>query len=1414
MRRREHIFISETINTVSQDPKLYSVELERSFQELREKAEQYALIPPKTDKFPAVDIELKGEIIPMVIDTGAYISIVSSTLAESFPCRLGDIVNLRTVKGDQISNDGVAIITFKLGNFYISYPFVIVLNTPTTIQVGWDFIEKMRVTVCGERRFVYSPLFGEIPISSRPRNLIKRMKWDSIVKLTPAQSGDEEEQEQSTSQPSNQETKASTADEPIYATIRQVKESAPNWDLRISEKINLPPRSKTFVPITTVGLEIDRKAVILPSRRLFRRNGLLVPNMLISTKTRYIPVINPGFTRKYLCKTTRLGKLSSYVEDEDIMAFNTEPRPQSSDEEVSIRNVSEMTPEEAAIREKHKTIFKIGEIPDELKNRLYDVLYRHDKLFAWKGNERGNVTRVKFHVECGSCLPTKMRPNFPRSPKESAVIEEKVTELLERGIIQRSHSAYDTYPFLIKQTTNDGQVKWRMVINYVALNLTVKPLSYPLPRIDQLLEKIRGKRYLSNLDLKDAFHLIPLDESSKEKTAFSCDSGLYEYTHLPFGLKTSPSFFSQLMDTILKSIDVEDQSIISAYIDDVIICSSDPEIHLKQIDSVLEKLLDWGLRVSPNKCNFFFKKLVILGLNTDASGVEISERHLEAVKSLPAPTTKKLCERRLGFLGYFRRFVPGFAELSKPLEELTKDDVPFIWTEVHENAFQELKKRLLESARLNHFLPNQEAILECDGSLEGVGAILLQTRPEGSEVPIAFASRKLTKSERNYQITAIEALAIVHGLKKFRHICFGERIHIRTDHRPLMYIIRNTKGDERLPSNLLRMLLFIRSWDIASITYRKGKEMQGADTLSRDPCDEPTFEDLDMEEFKMFKVRSVTPGSSTRKDEETSQDDKTETLISFHTDTLREEQYKDPALCELKSILTSGSRDQIGPKVRHHVIFEDVLYYKRPDMPRFVPVLPSHLRKEILEEAHDSKWSCHSGRQKTYRLISDRYYWHKMRKDITYYVRSCEKCQKMKASRRKPIGLFSFNEIPEIPGRCFQIDILGPLNRSAKNNKYIITAICTFSKYVIMGAVSEATAEKVANFITEKICLVFGVPVSIKTDMGTHFTAEMIKHLTTVLGIRHILGTPYHPEGQGMVEKSHDTINTKLRMLVSSHCRDWDRHLNFLAFSINSQYSESTHYSPHFLVYGSEPLFPSQLQYDSQKYGYVTEVESRFAVARDLAQQSLLNNQFSCEKKTNKNRRHEAFKPGDKVLILRFGRKKNIPSKLMCVYVGPLVILKRCDNIPTNYLVEHLSKKNKQRYWIHSSKLIRFVERDKDFLKTNESVIRMHDDIEDDGSQGHEQPAQSSPQMPILEEESENIYDDIDEDDACQNNSQNMPSLSPEEDMDVDGRIDFNRRSRKTKSVSFRDPPVAEVSDLEDFEPTHSYNLRERIHRN
>ena len=336
--------------------------------------------------------------------------------------------------------------------------------------------------------------------------------------------------------------------------------------------------------------------------------------------------------------------------------------------------------------------------------------------------------------------------------------------------MQSSDSSYNSPLWIVpKKPDAQGNRRWRMVIDYRALNEKTIGDAYPLPNITDILDQLGGAKYFSVLDLASGFHKIPMDSESRAKTAFSTPYSHLEFTRMPFGLKNAPATFQKLMDRVLSGL----QGIeLFVYMDDIVIYGKSLEDHASKLRALLGRLKQAGLALQREKCHFLKKDIAYLGHIISEDGEKTDPKKIEAVKNFPIPRRRKNIKQFLGLVGYYRRFIPQFAKIAKPLNFLLKGGIPFKWTKTQQAAFSTLRDISSSEPLLQYPDFTKQFIVTTDASNYALGAVLSQDEI-GQDLPIAYASRTLNDAEVKYFTTEKELLTIVFAVQHFRTYLYG-----------------------------------------------------------------------------------------------------------------------------------------------------------------------------------------------------------------------------------------------------------------------------------------------------------------------------------------------------------------------------------------------------------------------------------------------------------------------------------------------------------------------------------------------------------------------------------------------------------------------------------------------------------------
>ncbi|GFY34777.1 retrovirus-related Pol polyprotein from transposon 17.6 [Trichonephila clavipes] len=485
------------------------------------------------------------------------------------------------------------------------------------------------------------------------------------------------------------------------------------------------------------------------------------------------------------------------------------------------------------------------------------------------------------------------------------------------------------------------------------------------------------------MDLRSGYWQIEIDEADREKTAFITPEGLYEFKVMPFGLCNAPATFERMMDNLLRHFK---WTMCLCYLDDIIVFSETFEDHLIRLRLVLKCLQEAGLKLNSKKCLFAAQEVKILGHLVSSNVVRPDPDKIKAVKNFPTPKNIHDIRSFLGLCSYFRRFIKGFCYLAEPLQSLLKSGVEFHWGPEEVEAFNSLKKALTSDPVLGMYDERASTEIHTDASGYGIGAVLVQIQNNVEKV-IAYASRTLTKAEKNYSTTERECLAIVWATNKFRPYIFGKHFTVVTDHHSLCWLMNLKDPSGRLARWALRL-------------------------------QEHDFD------------------------------------VKYKTE-------KDQDLVKLKLLSNSSKNEEFR-------FIDGILCRKNfdPDGKLWLPVIPKHLRADILRHFHDAPTAGHLGFAKTYDRICKRFYWPGMYRNIVRYVMHCRECQRRKSVPQRPPGRLVPIPPAIAPFHRIGIDLLGRFPKSAHGNKWIIVCMDYSTRYAITKALPTAEVAEIAKVLT------------------------------------------------------------------------------------------------------------------------------------------------------------------------------------------------------------------------------------------------------------------------------------------------------------------------------------------------------------
>ena len=432
--------------------------------------------------------------------------------------------------------------------------------------------------------------------------------------------------------------------------------------------------------------------------------------------------------------------------------------------------------------------------------------------------------KAKILVEEGA------QPRFCKARSVPYVLREKVEKKLEdlvaEGTLEPTQFSEWASP-IVPVLKSDG-TSVRICGDF---KQTVNPVSkldrYPIPKVEDLFATLSGGKTFTKLDLSQAYQQLLLDDESKQYVVINTHKGLFRYTRLPYGISSAPGIFQRVMESVLQGIPK-----VVVYLDDILITGETEEEHLKILDEVLERLEKAGLRVKKPKCRFMVPSVNYLGHQIDSEGLHPLADKVKAVEEAPAPRNVQELKSFLGLLTYYGKFLPNMSSVLAPLYRLLGKDTPWSWATAEKKSFQAAKDLLTSSQLLVHYNPKLQLVLACDASAYGVGAVLAHKMPDGSERPIGYASRSLSKAERNYSQLEREGLACIFGTKKFNSYLFGHHFELITDHKPLLALLNEHRSTSpQASARIKRWSLFLSGYEY-TLMFRKTQAHANADALT------------------------------------------------------------------------------------------------------------------------------------------------------------------------------------------------------------------------------------------------------------------------------------------------------------------------------------------------------------------------------------------------------------------------------------------------------------------------------------------------------------------------------------------------------------------------------------------------------
>ena len=739
---------------------------------------------------------------------------------------------------------------------------------------------------------------------------------------------------------------------------------------------------------------------------------------------------------------------------------------------------------------------------------------------------------IDHAIETGEERPSNKNA-YPLSTQQLREQTKQVEGLLKRGLIRESSSPWGA-PVLFVAKKTPGE--WRMCIDYRALNARTIKNAYPLPRIQECIDKLGNARHLSSLDLLSGYWQVRVADKDIQKTAFNTRYGKYEFLVMPFGLTNAPATFQTLMNSILRPyID----KFVLVYLDDILIYSNSLEEHLQHLRLVFETLRKHKLYARPVKCVFNQPTVEFCGHLVGQGVVRLLDAKVKAIQEWPQPRNVQEVRQFYGLVNYYRRFIRHFSIIAAPLSSLFKSEDndkrkrhPIVWGTTHQVAFQRLKEAITSAPVLVQPDPNKPYMIETDSSDFGNGMALYQEGDDGKFHPIAFDGRKLHGAELKYPTHEKELLAIKEALQKWHHyVENGLPITIITDHESLKYMNTIKHPSKRIA----RWVDEFQQYNLI-IKYRPGSQGIVPDALSRRPD---------------YALNSIRWGR-----------EENEEYIPYMRRFLTEK--------AVPQGLSDAIKDRLVRESGNFMVEDDILYRRVKE--GVAPYVEFVFRGDLMERIH--RQYGHLSFASLKNVVATRAWWPSMDSDLRTFVSACPNCQvhqRQRGSQEREVAQLVSDPFIQ-PFQRWGIDLIGRLPKTKDGNRWIITAVDYATGWPIAKAIPKATEEAIAEFIYSEIYMHFGAPQEIFTDGGKNLWGGVVQKYLEKIGTLHKGTSPYHPRTNGKVERLNGIIVGMLgKLLLGKPTKLWDLYLDQALLACRVRTNATTKTSPFYLVYGKQP---------------------------------------------------------------------------------------------------------------------------------------------------------------------------------------------------------------------------------------------------
>ncbi|XP_043197488.1 uncharacterized protein K02A2.6-like [Amphibalanus amphitrite] len=725
--------------------------------------------------------------------------------------------------------------------------------------------------------------------------------------------------------------------------------------------------------------------------------------------------------------------------------------------------------------------------------QVQELMNKYADLFS----DKPSTCTFEARLQVDETMPAKFYKARPVPLAMKQLVEDEINRQVQKGVLEPvSHSEWAAPVVTIVKPDKKSV---RLCGSY---DLTVNQASrlerYPMPRTEELLTQLSGGQRFTKLDLKEAYLQLPLQEESRKYMVINTHKGLFMPKKLQYGVSSAPAICQRYMESLLAGIP---HTVV--FLDDVCITGKNQEEHLSNLEEVLRRLHDAGLRLNPKKCSWFQSEVQYLGFKVDSQGIHATEEKLKAIKEAPAPTNVHQLKSYLGLIMYYNKFMKNLSTVAEPLYRLLKKGQVWEWGKQQQASFNKTKELLCSAPCLTHYRASAPLVVSADASPVGVGAVLSIVDEAGEERPVAYASRSLNSTERNWSQLDREGLAIVFAVKKWHSFLLGRAgVTIKTDHRPLLALLG---PDKQLPlmtsPRILRWRTILSAYQY-TLVYSPAHKQRNSDGLSRNPLplEDDATPPVPAETVMMLETLEKT---------------------LLKSEQIRKYTATDPVLSKVMTHVAQGWPDKVEDQLKS---FQNRKTELSLEMGCLLwgnrVVVPEKLQGRLLRLLHDG----HPGIGAMKATARSTVWWPAMNNAIENTVKCCERCQQHRSSA-PPVEMRPWR-IEDRPWTRLHLDYAGPIE-----GKWLLIVVDSTSKWID----AHVTSTPSATATISKLRVTFathGLPSVVVTDNGTAFTSGEFAAFLRANGVRHLRTPAYHPSSNGQAEAAVKVVKEGLKKYV------------------------------------------------------------------------------------------------------------------------------------------------------------------------------------------------------------------------------------------------------------------------------------------